>query len=416
MPRFRPIASLLISRIIMLAVACMLLFGGAHAWWENRKSMQEFRATMHTLVSNSMIALSGALWDIDPAMVNEQLRWLSQLPSVGHVLLRVTATGQVFEAGSGPLPDRAPAVSLPVMPPATSQSHLQLGELQVWEDGDHYLSVLRDSTLRVLPGYAVLTTLVCLMVAWVMRRELRQPLHQIARFAASLKPNELSRPLVLDRPQRDEVDEIDLVIQGFQQLQQDVRGYIEHLDLLVAQRTAQLENLVEEVQRMSLTDALTGCYNRRAMDERLEAEIGRCRRQGLPLSVLFVDVDRFKYVNDTHGHAAGDAVLREVAQRCGQNLHVPRDWMVRYGGEEFLIVLPERPSHEAAQLGERIGHAIRSQVVQAYGLELKVTVSIGIAQLQPDDAQEDLLARADARLYDAKRAGRDCVRVAHAHT
>ncbi|MGC5204402.1 GGDEF domain-containing protein, partial [Klebsiella pneumoniae] len=81
----------------------------------------------------------------------------------------------------------------------------------------------------------------------------------------------------------------------------------------VAQRTAQLEELVEEVKRMSLTDALTGCLNRRAMDERLASEVAQGQRLGAALSVMFVDVDRFKQVNDRHGHAAGDAVLREVA-------------------------------------------------------------------------------------------------------
>lgn len=413
MPRFRSIASLLISRIILLAVACMLLFGGAHAWWEYRKGQQEFRRSMETLVANSMVSLSAALWDIEPAQVREQVQWLGRLPLVGHVQLRVTSTGEMYEAGE-PRDGRAPAVSMLIAAPRHSQSSLPLGELQVWENRDHYLEVLRDSTLRVLLGYALFTALVCLMVAWVMRRELRQPLQQIARFAANLKPNELSRPLVLERARRGQRDEIDLVVQGFGQLQHDLRGHIEHLDLLVAQRTGQLEELVEEVKRMSLTDALTGCLNRRAMDERLAAEVAQSQALGAALSVMFVDVDRFKQVNDRHGHAAGDAVLREVALRCRRALELQpsAQWMARYGGEEFLIVLPGVAAGQAWALAEQLREAIRAMPVQVHGLELALTASFGVAQLQGQEGAQALLQRADAMLYEAKHSGRDCVRVA----
>jgi diguanylate cyclase (GGDEF)-like protein len=362
-------------------------------------------------VANSTISLSAALWDIDPSMVREQVQWLASLPLVGHVQLRATATGELFEAGD-PVDGRAPAVSLPIPPPRHSQSLLPLGELQVWENRGHYLEVLRDSTLRVLLGYALFTALVCLMVAWVMRRQLRQPLQQIARFAAQLKPNELSRPLVLDRPLRGQLDEIDLVVQGFAQLQQDLRGHIEHLDLLVAERTGQMQELVEEVKRMSLTDALTGCHNRRAMDERLAAEVESSQDRGQALSVMFVDVDRFKQVNDRHGHAAGDAVLREVARRCRNGLGASAQWMARYGGEEFLIVLPQVGADEARHLAQQLRQAIRSTPVQACEMELAVTASFGVAQLRAADGAQELLQRADAMLYEAKHGGRDCVRVA----
>lgn len=413
MPRFRSIASLLILRIMLLAVACMLVFGGAHAWWEYRKGQQEFRRSMETLVANSMISLSAALWDIEPALVREQVQWLGKLPLVGHVQLRVTSTGEMYEAGE-PRDGRAPAVSMLIPAPRHSQSSMPLGELQVWENRSHYLEVLRDSTLRVLLGYALFTALVCLMVAWVMRRELRQPLQQIAGFAASLKPNELSRPLVLERERRGQRDEIDMVVQGFGQLQHDLRGHIEHLDLLVAQRTAQLEELVEEVKRMSLTDALTGCLNRRAMDERLASEVAQGQRLGAALSVMFVDVDRFKQVNDRHGHAAGDAVLREVALRCRHALErePSAQWMARYGGEEFLIVMPGVAAAQAWALAGQLREAIRSTPIQVHGLELAATASFGVAQLQGAESAEELLQRADAMLYEAKHAGRDCVRVA----
>jgi len=323
-------------------------------------------------------------------------------------LVLLVEAGRPRGAPGGP----PPGPPHPAPPP--SQSSLPLGELQVWENRGHYLEVLRDSTLRVLLGYALFTALVCLMVAWVMRRELRQPLQQIAGFAANLKPNELSRPLVLERARRGQRDEIDMVVQGFGQLQHDLRGHIEHLDLLVAQRTAQLEELVEEVKRMSLTDALTGCLDRRAMDERLASEVAQGQRLGAALSVMFVDVDRFKQVNDRHGHAAGDAVLREVALRCRHALErePSAQWMARYGGEEFLIVMPGVAAAQAWALAGQLREAIRSTPIQVHGLELAATASFGVAQLQGAESAQELLQRADAMLYEAKHAGRDCVRVA----
>lgn len=413
MPRFRSISSLLITRIVLLAVACMVVFGGLQSWWEYRQGQKNFKHSMETLADNSMLLLSNALWDIDPSIVKKQVLWLANLPEVGHVRVRTMTTGEVFEAGN-PVEGRMPALSLPIQPPIQSTDNLQLGVLEIWEDRSYYLEVLWNSTLRVLLGYGLFTALVCFMVAVVMRRELRQPLYQIARFASSLKPNELSRPLVLDRPERAELDEIDLVIQGFQQLQHDLRGYIDHLDLLVAERTEQLETLVDEVKRLSLTDSLTGCYNRRALDERMAGELERSKRYGRPLSVIFVDVDHFKRVNDVHGHAAGDAVLREVALRCQSQLRSQVDWIVRYGGEEFLIVLPESQAAEAQQLALRLGQAIKEQAIHVYELSLSITASFGVTQLDGDEDAETMLARADAMLYEAKHAGRDCVRVAYA--
>jgi PleD family two-component response regulator len=100
------------------------------------------------------------------------------------------------------------------------------------------------------------------------------------------------------------------------QLQGDVRSHIDNLDGLVADRTQKLEVLVDEVKRLSLTDALTGCFNRRALDERLPSELERSLRYGRPLSLVFVDIDHFKAINDQHGHGVGDIVLRKWRCAC----------------------------------------------------------------------------------------------------
>ena len=403
--RFRSIATLLIQRIMALAVVCLII----HIWLEWRHERERFEHAMHILTEASQRTLSNALWDIEEQAVRQQLQWMAELPEVAHVQVHITATGQVLEAGDA-APSATPDVRRAIMPP--DGQNIALGELRLWQDRAHYRSVILNSTARVLLGYVLFTSVICWMVAWVMRRELGRPLAQIAKFARSLQPNELSNRLQLQRPARPQTDEIDLVIEGFQRLQDDLRRYIEHLDQLVADRTEKLEALVEEVKRLSLQDALTGSINRRGMEERMPQEIERSQRYQRPLSVLFADIDHFKSINDQHGHGAGDMVLRDIAGRLQDHLRSQIDWMARYGGEEFLIVMPETSVAEAAELAERLAQQVRAQPVLIQGQPLRVTASFGVAQYHPGERLQDFLERADQMLYQAKAQGRDRVCVA----
>lgn len=159
----------------------------------------------------------------------------------------------------------------------------------------------------------------------------------------------------------------------------------------------------------SRTDALTLLANRRAFEEELAREVARAVRSGAPLSVVAFDVDRFKAVNDGHGHAAGDAVLRGIAARARAAVRAG-DLAARIGGEEFALLLPGAALPGAVELAERLRAAIAAAPVQAGPAAISVTVSLGCAALEPGEPPEALLARADARLYEAKGAGRDRVR------
>ena len=416
MTRFRSIATLLISRIVWLALICMSVFVGALAWWEYRAGQQSFRLDMRQHARSSQLQLSSALWDIEPQIVRQRVAWLASLPQVGYVRVRSATTGEVFEAGDMDATDaseREPRIKLDIPVPGQTEDGIQvgrplgvLGTLEIWESRSHYAQLMRNSIFGVVLGYVLFTILVCAVVAIVMRRQLRDPLRQISHFVRSLRPNELSRPLVLQRPQRNSFDEIDLVASGFAQLQKALQSHIADLDSLVAERTAQLELMVEEVKRLSLTDALTGCYNRRALDERLATEIERSKRYGRALSVVFMDLDHFKRINDEYGHVTGDAVLREVALRSQGQLRSHVDWMARYGGEEFLLVLPECAMQDAWQLAERLLCEIRSKALNLDGLHISVTASFGVAELQSGESMEALLERADAAMYQAKHSGR----------
>lgn len=162
---------------------------------------------------------------------------------------------------------------------------------------------------------------------------------------------------------------------------------------------------------MALTDSLTGLYNRNYFTAHVEALLRNAREQGRPLSLMMVDVDHFKAVNDTYGHAAGDEVLQELARRISNSVR-GFDLVARLGGEEFVIVMPECRVKEAEGAGERLRNIVCGTPfeVPAAGRSLEITASFGLAQYQGwGDSADDLMARADQALYEAKRSGRNRV-------
>lgn len=168
------------------------------------------------------------------------------------------------------------------------------------------------------------------------------------------------------------------------------------------------------LRRSAELDALTGALNRRTIDLWLTRSFTEAHRHGQPLAVLFVDLDLFKRINDTHGHACGDACLRQVSEALRRELE-PGDLLGRYGGEEFIVVLPGRNGDSARQVAERIRAAVEREQVACDGRKVPMTVSVGVAtRLEREDAPGAAVERADKALYAAKRAGRNRVNVAPA--
>lgn len=170
------------------------------------------------------------------------------------------------------------------------------------------------------------------------------------------------------------------------------------------------------LRRSGFTDVVTGWHNRRYLQARIQEELARARRDRSNLVCLMLDIDHFKQVNDTWGHAAGDAVLRELTQRIESQVRAS-DVAARYGGEEFVILLPNTAEEAGVQLAERVRNAVAAAPFELpQGESVGVTVSIGISSLVPDADDKDfktlgdaLIARADVALYSAKAAGRDRV-------
>jgi len=191
---------------------------------------------------------------------------------------------------------------------------------------------------------------------------------------------------------------------------------IQLLSTFASQAAVSIENarLFEETHQLAITDPLTGLANHRQFYDQLEREFRRAQRYQRPLTLLMLDLDRFKAFNDRHGHLAGDQALRETADVLRQNARSV-DILARYGGEEFAIILPETDMLRGASHAERIRSAVASHVFlsQETGLEHQVTVSIGVATLSPTLQKiEELVHDADQALYRAKAAGRNRLELA----
>ncbi|MDX9999800.1 MAG: GGDEF domain-containing protein [Polyangia bacterium] len=166
----------------------------------------------------------------------------------------------------------------------------------------------------------------------------------------------------------------------------------------------------EEIYRLTTVDGLTQTYNKRYFLETLEREISRAARYQRALSLIMFDLDHFKNVNDTHGHLAGDYVLKHLAQVIANRIR-REDVLARYGGEEFSIILPEIERDNAVFFADKIRRLVERTPFTFENRTLPITISVGVATWAPDVTNPaDLIRRADERLYEAKAAGRNCVK------
>jgi len=193
------------------------------------------------------------------------------------------------------------------------------------------------------------------------------------------------------------------LMEDFQQLESELQKAKRTLEI----KEIELKAVLAQSHEITNTDVLTFLPNRRKIIVDLQEEVIRSTRYGTPLSISLVDIDHFKKVNDTYGHTTGDEVLRTIAARLREQIRHP-DTLGRYGGEEFLIVLPNSESNAAAEQASRLCQRIRALQVESNDRVISVTISIGLAQYMiGQENWEQFLHRADTAMYQAKSNGRD---------
>jgi diguanylate cyclase (GGDEF)-like protein len=241
-----------------------------------------------------------------------------------------------------------------------------------------------EPVLLLLLAATVAGTTICLLSLWWMIR----PLSQLAQAIKIYRAN--GTPVRMQIGRKDEI--------GL-------------LASTVTAMVAETETLMNKLRHQAMTDLQTGLGNRRWLNERAAEELARAERQGEPLSIIVLDLDRFKGINDGHGHETGDRVLvatGEIVRTCLR----PYDLAARIGGEEFCILLPRTSLDDAEAISERLRAAMAATTVPPLR-QGRMTASFGICAAGPGDRLPDMLLRADFALYEAKRDGRNCIRRAH---
>jgi diguanylate cyclase (GGDEF)-like protein len=207
---------------------------------------------------------------------------------------------------------------------------------------------------------------------------------------------------------RDEIGDLTVAFNSMSRHILEGRRNLEQARDDLARSNAELRRTNEVLERLAITDGLTGLYNRRHFQECWQRETGRAEREGRPASLLMIDLDRFKDYNDCYGHTAGDEALCGVAHALRSSLR-NYDLVFRYGGEELTVILPGCKSAAAAEVGEKIRQVLRA-LPRSAERSRPLTVSIGVASFPADGASpREVLDRADAALYVAKSEGRDRV-------
>jgi diguanylate cyclase (GGDEF)-like protein len=248
------------------------------------------------------------------------------------------------------------------------------------------------------------------LFAYYLALYLSRPIEQLARSAKQVQRDEPGARFPLEHPVQEIAQlgqSLDAMTQSLLGKERELQEANASLEATVAQRTAALTQANAELLSLAVHDGLTGVYNRRRFDEKLTEYTLLSRRTGRPFALLLIDADHFKRINDTHGHAVGDDVLKQLAALIQSSLRTT-DFVARYGGEEFAVLLPEIAQPDTPEV---VAEKVRAAIAEAFfPVVERVTVSIGVGLADPaDNSHSALIKRADQQLYQAKAAGRNQV-------
>ncbi len=255
------------------------------------------------------------------------------------------------------------------------------------------------AVLQALAG-GIAAAMLAALIASLAARRLSEDLNSLSRAALHIEAGTPGAVV----PQANSTREVQRLSRTLDHMTRRLLTMNEEMEVVVRQRTLELQHANQELERQASSDPLTGLLNRRGFDARLAAAVALAQRSGRPLSVITIDVDHFKRVNDTYGHEVGDNVLRTLAQQLKTRLRAS-DAVARLGGEEFIVLLADTAPVTALEMAEQLLVVVAARARDDAGT---VTISAGVSALRPEDENGNaMLRRSDAALYAAKTAGRN---------
>ncbi|MDZ4203147.1 MAG: diguanylate cyclase [Gallionella sp.] len=363
-------------------------------------------------------ALAAALWELNTKQLEALHRGILDLP--------VISTMRVIDASGRDLIKETAHSDLSGQISHTfklsyefSGEHVHLADVSFEAAGDVIFDRLRVGYQMILISALIKSTALTLLFLLAFRSRLGIPLQQLTDAVTAIDLDSLGSKHRLDLRQakENELTKLEGAFNHMLNRLEDERvahysaleAMNKGLEIQVAERTRALEQANQRLEQLVRTDQLTGAANRRHFVEQAQIEVQRARRDDTPLSLLMIDLDHFKHINDTWGHSAGDEVLRNFARVALTPLRA-MDLFARVGGEEFAVLLPNTGLEGAVEVALRILEAVRQQSIDYGNEQIHYNVSIGASILAAKETDyEPLLKRADAALYRAKEEGRDKV-------
>lgn len=263
---------------------------------------------------------------------------------------------------------------------------------------DEVLSIFQDRSYKIFYACAGTFILMIPLILYLVSLIVR-PITMLKNESDKVSKREFNSI----RKVKTQLMEIHQLSDSIYVMSKSIQDYQQNLEEKIEERTKELEEKNSQLEKLSVTDKLTDVFNRIKLDNVLETEIARSDRYATPLSIIILDIDHFKRVNDNYGHQTGDSVLVEFASILKSSVRIT-DTVGRWGGEEFLVICPETDTNGALSLAENIRIRLEAYSFKTVG---KVTASIGIASFTKGDKEKDMIARADACLYKAKETGRN---------
>lgn len=364
-------------------------------------------------------ALVTALWELNTNQVSELQDKILALSFVSAIRIVDEQGQETFRSKAGVIPDASAIEHTFNLNYRVANAEAHLANVTLMATRGVVLDLLKLNYQIMVINALIKSIALTLLFVWVFRRRLSEPLGKLTSQIETINLASLERTrIVLGLAEENEISKLERSFNAMLDvLDSERRAHLTRqeeinrtLENLVVRRTEELVLANAKLEVLVRTDPLTGLANRRHFIEQGNAEMQRALRTG-PLSLLMLDLDHFKQVNDTWGHAVGDEVLINFAMVAKRPLRVV-DLLARIGGEEFVVLLPNTTVEGAGAVAERIHEAVRNQVLEMAEGTVTYTISIGIAEFNgADDSLFDLIKQADAALYKAKLSGRNQTQV-----